>query len=526
MSHDRSRLEWSTLLICLLVLGAYITWSLTDHYRTIQSQEYQRLTAQTKIVDHYLSDQVAAIRRVLELMRKQVPSWQSRSEGLSDASRELQGFLEALIDVRSLAVLDEHGNVIASSRGLILNQNFSDREYFQTALNDPSSTTLHLSEPFTAVTNKWIMVLSLRVNDDEGNFKGVVVASIDPERFRLTLNSVNYEKDMWSALAHGDGTQLLMDPERSDQKGMNLAQPGSFFSRHVESGNQTSLLTGTVYATGESRVMALRSIQPEELHFDKPLILAVGRDLDQVYSDWREFSAFRISAFILFSAVAIFMMFRLQRALHEKAKNAATASLLIQEKNTELERLNETLKNLALIDSLTGIANRRSFDEMLQNEWRRCQRDAVPLSLMMIDIDYFKDFNDHYGHLKGDECITLIAKSINQSLLRSSDFVARFGGEEFVCLLPKTDLESAKKLAESLRQNIESLQIPHEYSSVAQGVTVSVGVASDIPNDASNAKALLAKADEYLYYAKAAGRNQIYSGHNLIGSCQKKAATH
>jgi len=169
----------------------------------------------------------------------------------------------------------------------------------------------------------------------------------------------------------------------------------------------------------------------------------------------------------------------------------------------------DLLRSLAFIDGLTGVANRRRFDESLQAEWRHCRRGTGPLTLIMIDIDHFKRYNDRYGHQAGDACLQRVAAVIKGSLGRSHDLVARYGGEEFVCLLPDCSPAGAARKAEALRQAVAALGIPHETSSVAATVTVSLGVATCIPDANASADQLLAAADAALYAAKTGGRNRV-----------------
>ena len=169
----------------------------------------------------------------------------------------------------------------------------------------------------------------------------------------------------------------------------------------------------------------------------------------------------------------------------------------------------DTLKISTDVDQLTNIANRRRFDEMLSNEIKRAKRMNSCLSLLMIDIDHFKMFNDTYGHLEGDECLRKVAFALKNSLKRPADLAARWGGEEFTCLLPDTDEKEAAKIADLLRKAIINLKIPNEFSPVKQFVTISVGVATSDSANKSTYKMLLKHADEALYKAKASGRNRI-----------------
>jgi len=176
-----------------------------------------------------------------------------------------------------------------------------------------------------------------------------------------------------------------------------------------------------------------------------------------------------------------------------------------------LKLMTNLLESRAMLDGLTNIANRRHFDEQLDREWKRAQRTATALTLIMVDIDYFKPYNDHYGHGAGDACLQKVAAELADSVERPPDLVARYGGEEFVVLLPATDAAGAGQIAERIRARIEALGIAHEYSAAAQRVTVSMGLASCVPVTGEAAASLLEKADRMLYRAKAAGRNQVCS---------------
>lgn len=181
----------------------------------------------------------------------------------------------------------------------------------------------------------------------------------------------------------------------------------------------------------------------------------------------------------------------------------------VEKRISQLEEANKELKQLCVLDGLTGIANRRFFDQMLKKEWGRCWREKKALSFLILDVDFFKRYNDIYGHPQGDLCLKRIAKAIQAKCFRSGDVVARYGGEEFTCLLPNTDEKGAKYVAETLRQEIEKLQIVHEGSDVSAYITVSVGVATQTPASQDAIKEMIMRADSALYQAKGNGRNQV-----------------
>ncbi len=175
----------------------------------------------------------------------------------------------------------------------------------------------------------------------------------------------------------------------------------------------------------------------------------------------------------------------------------------------ELKRKRDLLANLSALDGLTGIPNRRSFDNAFHREWSRAVRNGHPLSLILMDIDFFKTFNDNYGHAAGDECLKTVGRSLVGIVHRAPDLLARYGGEEFVCLLPETDFAGVQVVAEQLRSAVVELAIVHEHSQVASTVTLSLGATTVIPDSPLQPQALLEMADALLYESKKAGRNRV-----------------
>ena len=175
----------------------------------------------------------------------------------------------------------------------------------------------------------------------------------------------------------------------------------------------------------------------------------------------------------------------------------------------ELESLTRKFEQLSNQDGLTGVPNRRCFEDVFHKEWLRSRREGMPLSALMIDIDFFKNYNDTYGHLQGDLCLRQVARAIETALKRPGDFVARYGGEEFVVLLPGTDLAGALSIAGLIRANVRAAAIEHASSQVAKCITVSIGISGVVPNMDMEPEALLAASDAALYQAKSGGRNRV-----------------
>lgn len=204
------------------------------------------------------------------------------------------------------------------------------------------------------------------------------------------------------------------------------------------------------------------------------------------------------------SEVVLNAKVRAMRRLVEMQRSLVRVTQQLNEANSELQRLSTT-------DGLTGIANRRMYDELAIREWRRCERMKKPLALVMVDVDHFKLFNDKYGHQAGDECLKKVADQVARVAPRATDLAARYGGEEFVLVLGETDSDGAKWIANRLRQQVSGLNIPH-YATESRHVTISCGVASVVPEEKFSLETLLKSADHALYQAKKTGRDQVATG--------------
>jgi diguanylate cyclase (GGDEF)-like protein len=195
--------------------------------------------------------------------------------------------------------------------------------------------------------------------------------------------------------------------------------------------------------------------------------------------------------------------------LRQRVRNLIKQSQLIEKQLTELQQANQDLQLLANLDSLTKLANRRGFDDYIQTEWERMHRIKAPLSLIMCDVDFFKNYNDKYLHPNGDKCLIKIAIAMRNVVRRSGDLVARYGGEEFAIVLPNTDAFGAFAVAENIRSAVKDLQIIHEDSAVCDRVTISVGLSTIIPTHENNFQALIHAADKALYKSKSQGRDRV-----------------
>ncbi|MGD8926552.1 MAG: GGDEF domain-containing protein, partial [Thioalkalispiraceae bacterium] len=213
-------------------------------------------------------------------------------------------------------------------------------------------------------------------------------------------------------------------------------------------------------------------------------------------------------AFVIATGIDITEQKKAEDELLAQQKNLEK---LVAARTAELQEANEKLELIANQDALTGLYNRRYFNNTLQNEIRRAQRHHAPLSLLMCDIDYYKNYNDTYGHIAGDKCLQTIANLIKKHFQRASDLVARYGGEEFCIILPDIDAPQASLLSEQLLKVVSQQQIQHESSPIADFVTISIGLVTGLDAERCDTISLLEHADKALYLAKKSGRNRIES---------------
>ena len=253
---------------------------------------------------------------------------------------------------------------------------------------------------------------------------------------------------------------------------------------------------------------ACKTIKSKDYLKDIPIIVVTGlsdmENLEQAFkADAMDYIVKPVNKVELLSRVRSSL--KLKKEIDQR--KAREQELL--EVTRQLQKANQMLERLSMHDGLTDVANRRYFDQYLEKEWRRAARANAPVSLLMIDIDHFKKFNDRYGHQRGDECLKRVAQALKMETKRTQDFIARYGGEEFAAILPQTDNDGAVALAHKLCTRIEELNIKHEASDAGTRVTISIGVATLCSTPSQSCEMLLHAADQALYTAKERGRNCI-----------------
>jgi len=378
-------------------------------------------------------------------------------------------------------VIDEHGVLKATQEGPVnKDARFDDRDYFVAHQRNPKAG-LFVSHPFQSRLREHELsfALSRRIDARDGSFAGVALLAVRIAYLQRLLDKVNTGRDGTAFILLEDGTVLARKPYLESMIGTDVDRYPQYAVVH--SGTAGSFID-------DSPIDHVRRIFSYAHVPDTPLIVIVAPAVDDVLAPWRKRSALAGGLTFMLGAVVVLVCWTLAFTLRDKVRAQAR------------------LAELAATDPLTRLNNRRTLDRHLDEEWRRARRNGAVLSVLFIDIDHFKRFNDTYGHAAGDDVLVAVADSIASVARRSVDVVARYGGEEFAVVLPDTAMATAKNVAEKVRRVVEALRIGQ-----MPGVTVSVGCATGRPADGRNAPELVAAADAQLYAAKAAGRNQVKS---------------
>ena len=607
---------WLALALALAILGGFVFLNLHfEHQRTAANEE-ERLSAQARVIAENIEQQLASANHALVSLRGEIGHLE-QSLGLPHVRQHIMSLSSAMPGIRTLNVLDADGRVTASNRPELIGTDLSHRSYFQTIRQNPDAGILYVSPPFQTLLGVFAVNVSRMLVGPHGEFAGIVSATLDPEYFKTLMSSVLYAPDMWDAIAHGDGQLILMMPTQKAPAGMNLVQPGSFFVLHRDSGLAATVFSGPMFDTGEKRMMAQRTVNPANLKMNRPLVVAVSRDLDAIFQPWRRNA---MAQSLLFGVIALASILVLHAYLlhrHRLEQETAAARALVARLNLALDRipiyiymkdrqrryvyanrptlelfkvseedlrgsgdarffppatvarlheidtrvlehgedtaeevviqdadggrrvyweiktpiyddagktriwgicgistditerkdLLDKLEHQATRDYLTCLPNRRYFMERGETELAQAKRYGRALSMLMVDIDRFKNINDAHGHKIGDIVLQELA-NILRNTFRTVDIIGRIGGEEFAVLLPETGLQQAVEVAERLRLGVADADLTQATGRPLH-FTISIGVATLGNNKEISLDSLLNLADVALYTAKQSGRNKV-----------------
>lgn len=484
------------ICLSLALLTAWQIWFSRE--RAIRELNVTNLNL-VQALDNYTEGVIRQSELVLNDLSERVqgadfsPQEQERIRRLLQLQTQVLGLANAIV------IYDAQGErLLASSSAPQSGLNAADRAFFIHHRDDPSTDIFIGPTIKSRITGDWVFTVSRRLNDADGGFAGAVAVTLGVEHFLHFYGGLDLGEHGSMSLSSSAGLLLFRQPFREQDVGLDWSDsPVLQILREKHEG--TSIQTSRI--DGIERLYAFR--RNERL----PLITVIAVGRAEALAAWRR-DAELFAALILLLLLAIGVIG--QRLILDIRRRSRMEQQLLSARE-ELLDANARLEVLASQDALTGLANRRSFDQTLEVEIRRAQRRGSPLSLMLLDIDLFKRYNDRYGHVAGDACLRAVADVLRQCMRRPGDLAARYGGEELAVILPNVDSEGAQTVARTFLQALEQRHLAHQGSPF-QRVTVSAGVASLIPSaEDSNAQAvaLIRSADQALYRAKSNGRNRL-----------------
>ncbi|WP_407315350.1 diguanylate cyclase [Pseudomonas sp. nanlin1] len=403
-------------------------------------------------------------------------------------ARLMRRQVQTIEGLQGLFIYNENGDWLATSfseQPALLNN--SDRAYFVFHREHPGSAIRIGSIILSRTTGDPVIPVSRRLQYPDGRFAGVALATLPVAYFQRFFERLEVDDKGVIFLALNNGDLLARRPLIENLMTTNIAK-GDIFTRYLpQADHGTAIITSVV--DGIERVYAYRSLE------GLPLVTAAGLSREFVLAQWHEYARRSLAIVglicLALSLLGWLLYLQIRRGL---------------EAEQQLTHAHQSLEVLAQTDSLTGLANRRYFDTALEKELARARRNSSPLAVILMDIDWFKQYNDHYGHVHGDAALRHVAKLLGVNVNRPTDVAARYGGEEFVVLLPETDLAGARNVAEKIRHALFDSQYAHAGSPLGV-LTLSAGV-----SELASTHDLLESADQRLYRAKQQGRNGIDAG--------------
>lgn len=379
--------------------------------------------------------------------------------------------------------------------------NNSDREYF-VRHRESRSTRILISKPVQSrSTGEWIIPVSKRIDDAEGRFAGVVLATVRVDNILQLLNSFDIGEEGAISLSLVDGTLVLRRPYVIEDLGRRF--PDNPLMAAVGSA-RAGITRLTSPIDGVKRLVVFEHL------LNYPLFVTIALSEKEILSQWRSAAQVQLACVLLVVSVIGFSGRYILRSL----KLRRVSDRALRAAHEQIVQKNAQLAEWAERDGLTGILNRRAFDHRFKEILLQGRRHGRPVAVLLFDVDHFKAYNDRYGHPAGDECLRRVAASLSQSMRRPGDVLARYGGEEFIAVLPDTDAAGALEVGNAARQEVERLELPHT-ANVAGIVTISGGVACAAWGAAApTPSTLIEQADKALYRAKHQGRNQVVVAEN------------
>ena len=493
-------------LVCLS-LGGMQAWSVYQA-REVQLAGATLATATlTRSLAGHVANAFDLTDIVLTELVERVAHQETEQEQLR-LRRYLSQRMQHLPLLAELSVYDRHGaRTATSSPGAQPPLALAQLAFHQ---GDPRDA-LRIGAPVKrAGDGAWMLPLSRPWRNRDGSFGGVVRATIELARLRQFVTDVDVGADGAILVALDSGELLFSHRARETRTGGDMRRDGAFMTWRANSASG-ALLRPSPHAGSPAILTTYRHLSPY------PVLVAVSRSADQILAHWWDSAYLSTAGVLLLLLIQLWLGLRLydQIALRDRLEQDRRSlhKLLVKK--------SRSLRRQALMDALTGIANRRELDTRLVREFARAAEEGTSLALVILDVDHFKKYNDQYGHPAGDECLKLVAACVNGGRRRSDDLAARMGGEEFALLLPNTDLRGAIAVAEAIRKQVAAQRLSH-VPACPHRVTVSCGVHAIAPHAGMAPANLVDAADRALYLAKTSGRNRVRADGHMPASGLKR----
>lgn len=496
------RLTVAFMMLVVMTFAAVEGWRIWRDYRQAFNAAHDSVTNLARATAQHAEDAIRQVDSLTAMLAERLEGDGLQSIDVPRVHALLQQQVAILPQLHGLFVYDANGNWVVTDKEVTpANANNRDRDYFiyhRTHLGDE----VRIGEVVKSrSTDDYIIPISRRLNGPDGSFAGVMLGTVKVSYFVDYYGDFKIDHRGALVLALSDGTILTRRPFDASVIGQSLAN-SEIFTRHLPTGS-TGVAEVSAVVDGTRRLYGYRQLDTY------PLVVEAGLSREFIVQGWRNdvIKTGLILLFLLAGLGSLGMM--VLRQLGER---------LVMEQ--EIRRAHQAVRDMALTDSLTGLGNRRRLDMVLSNEIARARRQGSPLALAMLDIDYFKRFNDRYGHPAGDECLVRVAKVIEQNVRRPADLAVRYGGEEFTILLPETDAQAAGRILQGILDSIRDLNIEHR-DHPSGVVTASAGLLVSLPSrEVVTPASMIKAADAWLYVAKHKGRDRWCSADTPVSEPQ------
>jgi diguanylate cyclase (GGDEF)-like protein len=482
-------------VVCISLI-AISTWGVFNSLEYHLHDKETEMSNLSKTLSSNIEATLTQADTVLIGVKEQLEADGSDAESLKKLEELLKAQQKRLPQIHGFFIYDEQGRWLLNSNGIIpAGANNSDRDYFIYHREHTEPGPYIGPSIRSRSTNEWVMTVSRRINHPDGSFAGVTIATIYLNYFLSLYDGVDMGANGLINLATLSGHIMVRKPFRDSDVGLNISTGEVFALLKPDVNSGTATIKS--FIDGVERVIGFRRIN------GYPLVVIAAFDRNEILADWRSESLASLIISSVLLLILSFIGYRLIKLMSQQIQ--AQRELQASQKN--YIEANKALGLMALEDGLTKIANRRQFDLFIEAEINRKKRKLDGTALIMIDIDFFKLYNDHYGHVRGDECLKTVAAIIKTHVNRAGDLAARYGGEEFAIVLTNTDYVGAFLLAEKIRLELEQNKIEHIKSPLGV-VTISIGISTLAEEKADTPENVVDTADKALYIAKSNGRNR------------------